>query len=242
MQGWNGRQAGGSLPSGSFGPSNHPVKGAGSQLPRVPKRVEGRCSRPMTRYAVTPNPNPGFCPVFATPHHLHSQSQQLGPAVDIGLASLRLDRLIDCLVPALGACFIPAEPKAHNYETGTCLSYVSISCCRSFSFPPRPFSQKSLRIAIFTGNHRFSPAPTGQRPKTFDPNSRTWMIIPQHACPVEPAPESRLRVPFELQSHTAPHSTAQRNVTQHSTITATATAFFATQEQHHHSRHATRCC
>lgn len=111
MQGWNGRQAGGSLPSGSFGPSNHPVKGAGSQLPRKPKRVEGRWSRPMTQYGVTPNPNPGFCPVFATPHHLHSQSQQLGPAVDIGLASLRLDRLIDCLVPALGACFIQQSPK-----------------------------------------------------------------------------------------------------------------------------------
>lgn len=125
----------------------------------------------------------------------------------------------------------PAEPKAHNCETGTCLSYVSISGCRSFSFPPRPFSQKSLRIAIFTGNQS-SPAPTGQRPKTFDPNSRTWMIIPQHASPVEPAPESRLRVPFELQSpqhRIAQHSTAQRNVTQYSTITATATAFFATQ-------------
>lgn len=104
----------------------------------------------MTRYGVPPNPNPDFIVLSATPHHLHSQSQQLGPAVDIGLASLRLDRLIDCLVPALGACFIPAEPKAHNYETGTCLSYVSISGLQILLLPSSPFlSEKSQDCDIY---------------------------------------------------------------------------------------------
>lgn len=54
----------------------------------------------MTRYGVIPNPNPDFSTLPAPPtycgtlpvqlavSHTHTQ---LGPAVDIGLASLRLD-------------------------------------------------------------------------------------------------------------------------------------------------------
>lgn len=179
-QGANGRQAGGSLPSRSFGPSNHSVRGAGSQLPEQPtepKRVECRCPRPMTRYEVTTNPNPDCCAHFPPPLlPLGRQHTVNSSGLPSTLDSLRFG-WIDCLV--LGCMLYPVKPTTTRREP--------LSMSPSLAADPSPsLLAPSQKVS---GSRYFQTTPP-RRPgddQDIDPNTNTWMLIPQHApCRTRP--------------------------------------------------------